>query len=173
MIFFFKNSSFSSCTPTQYTWLPFLCEDQFLVCQATLSVQTTNPDVLLNLAENTMYRPIERLPASVFRLHRMHEMQTIVTDVCFVCLSITQLNSAMSVECAGSYSAAFAKSIWPLIISSYHNKVIHKTTPWSKNVYIFYFAVVSPNTDRFRYNLAHNAPRLSAIQQLLFFSHLT
>jgi len=58
----------------------------------------------------------------------MHEMQTIVTDdhgVCqsvslsiglSVCLSVTQLNSAVHAVCVGSFGAVFAKSFWPLVL---------------------------------------------------------
>jgi len=53
----------------------------------------------------------------------MHEMQTIVNDVRGVCLSVrlsvslfvTPLNSAARAVCAGSFGAAFAKSLWPLV----------------------------------------------------------
>jgi len=38
----------------------------------------------------------------------MHEMQTIVTDVHDVCQSVHHV--------AGSFSAAFAKSLWPLAL---------------------------------------------------------
>jgi len=41
----------------------------------------------------------------------MHEMQTIVTDVCGVCQSVRQ-----SVCHVGSFCAAFAKSLWPIVI---------------------------------------------------------
>jgi len=40
----------------------------------------------------------------------MHEMQTIVTGVRGVCLYMS-----MSVCHAGSFGAAFAKSLWPLV----------------------------------------------------------
>jgi len=49
----------------------------------------------------------------------MHEMQTIVTDVCglslSVCLSVTRLNSVVHAVCAGSFDAASAKLLWPLV----------------------------------------------------------
>jgi len=47
---------------------------------------------------------------SLFRLHRMHEMQTIVTDDRVVCPPVCQ-----SVYHAGSFSATFAKLLWPLV----------------------------------------------------------
>jgi len=43
----------------------------------------------------------------------MREMPTIVTDVRGVCLSVTQLKSAAHALCVGSFSAAFAKLLWP------------------------------------------------------------
>jgi len=49
------------------------------------------------------------------RLFLMHEMQTVVTDVRGVCLSVTRLNSAAHTVCAGSFGAAFAKLLWPLV----------------------------------------------------------
>jgi len=48
----------------------------------------------------------------------MHEMQTIVTDDCGVCLSVMRLNLATRAVCAGSFGAAFVKSLWPLILMS-------------------------------------------------------
>jgi len=49
----------------------------------------------------------------------MHEMQTIVTDVRGVCLSVclyvTRLNSVARAVCVGSFDAAFAKLLWPLV----------------------------------------------------------
>jgi len=59
----------------------------------------------------------------VFRLHRMHETQTIVIDVRGVCLSVslsvcltdTRLNSVARAVRAGSFGAAFAKLLWPLV----------------------------------------------------------
>jgi len=49
----------------------------------------------------------------------MHEMQTIVSDVCSVCLSVclsvsTRLISGFTAR--GSFGAAFAKSLWPLVL---------------------------------------------------------
>jgi len=47
----------------------------------------------------------------------MHEMQTIVTDVRGVCLSAClsrQLNQ-LSFTAQGSFDAAFAKLLWPLV----------------------------------------------------------
>jgi len=44
----------------------------------------------------------------------MHEMQTIVTDVCSVCLS--QWLSYLGFAVQGSFSAAFAKLLWPGVI---------------------------------------------------------
>jgi len=51
----------------------------------------------------------------------MHEMQTIVTNECGVCLSvcpsIRELDAAQlgSQRMQGSFGAAFAKQLWPLI----------------------------------------------------------
>jgi len=42
----------------------------------------------------------------------MHKMQTIVTDVRGVCLSVCHATRAV---CAGSFVAAFAKLLWPLV----------------------------------------------------------
>jgi len=47
---------------------------------------------------------------SIVRLCRTHEMQTIVIDVRSVCPSVCQ-----SVCHTGSFGAAFAKSLWPLV----------------------------------------------------------
>jgi len=53
----------------------------------------------------------------IFKLHRMHEMQTIVTDVrgvyLSVCPSVSLSVTRLTVR--GSFSAAFAKSLWPLV----------------------------------------------------------
>jgi len=52
----------------------------------------------------------------------MHEMLTILTDVHGVCLSVslsvTWLQSAAApcAMCAGSFGAAFAKCLWPLVL---------------------------------------------------------
>jgi len=60
----------------------------------------------------------------IITLHRLHEMQTIVTDVRGVCLSACLsrgLNRRRRVQCtpravcAGSFGAAFAKCLWPLV----------------------------------------------------------
>jgi len=53
------------------------------------------------------------LSSYIFRLHRVHEMQTIVTDYPGVCLSVSL--SVMLLHCVGSFSAAFAKALWPLV----------------------------------------------------------
>jgi len=50
----------------------------------------------------------------VFRLRRMHEMQTIVTNVRAVCLSVRP-SVRQSVCHVGSFGAAFAKILWPLV----------------------------------------------------------
>jgi len=60
-------------------------------------------------------------PLYNFRLHLTHEMQTIVTgdrkSVSLpVSLSVTRLNSAARAVCAGSFGAAFAKSLWPFLM---------------------------------------------------------
>jgi len=56
----------------------------------------------------------------------MHEMLTIVTDVRGVCLSVclsSDLNRRRRVQCTpravcvGSFGAAFAKHLWPLVAS--------------------------------------------------------
>jgi len=51
----------------------------------------------------------------------MHEMQTIVTDDRGVCLSVglsvMQLNLTAHAVSAGSFGAAFTKSLWPLVCS--------------------------------------------------------
>jgi len=60
----------------------------------------------------------------IFGLHRMHEMLTIVTDVRgvrqSVCLSPSLnrqrlMQSRLRAMCGGSFSAAFAKCLWPLV----------------------------------------------------------
>jgi len=48
----------------------------------------------------------------VIRLPQMHEMQTIVTDVCGVCQSVCL---AARLHCVGSFGAAFAKLLWPVV----------------------------------------------------------
>jgi len=66
-------------------------------------------------SENLRCRPKSDI---IFRLHRMHEMQTIVTDVRGVCLSVclSRGSSRRRVQCVrGSFGAAFAKLLWPLV----------------------------------------------------------
>jgi len=47
----------------------------------------------------------------------MHEMQTIVTDVHNFCLSVCPaVNLVACAVCMGSFSAAFAKLLWPLVL---------------------------------------------------------
>jgi len=50
------------------------------------------------------------------RLRRMHEMQTIVIDDRGVCLSACLLQSSTWLHCAGSFGAASAKSLRPLVL---------------------------------------------------------
>jgi len=45
----------------------------------------------------------------------MHEMQTIVTDDCGVCLSVS-LSDCHVAQLCGAFDAAFAKSLWALVI---------------------------------------------------------
>jgi len=52
-----------------------------------------------------------------FRLHRMHEMQTIVTDLRGVRLSVCHAAHLGFTE-RGLFGAAFAQSLWPLVICS-------------------------------------------------------
>jgi len=51
----------------------------------------------------------------------MNEMQTIVIDDRGLCLSIslsvTWLNLVAHAVCMGSFGAAFAKSLWPLVLT--------------------------------------------------------
>jgi len=56
----------------------------------------------------------------IIGLHRMHELQTIsfVTDVSGVCPSVCLSHGSTRLHCAGSFGAAFAKSLWPLVIKS-------------------------------------------------------
>jgi len=53
----------------------------------------------------------------------MHEMLTVLTDVYSVTLSVTRLKSvvarALYAVCAGSFDAAFAKCLWPLVLLHY------------------------------------------------------
>jgi len=63
--------------------------------------------------------------ALIIRLHRMHEMQTIAADMRGVCLSVclsvchaAQLGFTMR----GSFGAAFAKSLWPLVEHALHSQ---------------------------------------------------
>jgi len=66
-----------------------------------------------------------------FRLHRMHEMLTILTDVRAVSVSLPVclsrgLNRQRRVQCtpravcAGSFGAAFARCLWPLVYILHH-----------------------------------------------------
>jgi len=63
--------------------------------------------------------------SGVFGLHCMHEMLSIFTNVRGVCLSVClscSLNRRQRVQCmpravcAGSFDAAFAKCLWPLVL---------------------------------------------------------
>jgi len=51
----------------------------------------------------------------IIGLHRMHEMQAIVTDVRGVCLSVCHA-AQLGFTVRGSFSEAFVKSVWPLVI---------------------------------------------------------
>jgi len=57
----------------------------------------------------------------------MHEMQTIVTDDHGVCLSVTLSDTRL--HCTGSFGAAYAKSLWPLVFSSARNSKLVGRVP--------------------------------------------
>jgi len=65
---------------------------------------------------------------SISRLHRMHEVLTTLTNVrgiCLVRLSVAWLKLAAARECTlravcvGSFGAAVAKCLWPLVYLFY------------------------------------------------------
>jgi len=59
--------------------------------------------------------------ATPTRKQKIHEMQTIVTDVRGVCLS-----RGLCQQCVwGSFGAAFAKSLWPLVITCKATSALH------------------------------------------------
>jgi len=60
---------------------------------------------------------------SICGLHRMHEILTILTDVHSVCVLIClprclNQQSTPRAVCVGSFGAAFAECLWPLVFNT-------------------------------------------------------